>query len=82
MLVTPTGRVERAVRTFEVPAADDYLFLLEEIGPPRPAASVTVHLRGKIEPLYRPLMWLGHGLLLAGLGLLAYSLARGVPRRG
>jgi hypothetical protein len=62
-------------------AAGNYLLLLEEIGPPRPAASVTVHLRGKIEQLYPPLMWLGHGLLLVGLGLLAFSLARGVPRR-
>jgi hypothetical protein len=81
LLVSPTGRVHRTIRTFEVPAAGNYLLLLEEIGPPRPAASVTVHLRGKIEQLYPPLMWLGHGLLLVGLGLLAFSLARGVPRR-
>ncbi len=82
LLVNPTGRVDKTVRTFEVQAAGNYLFLLEEVGPPRPGASVTLHLRGEIEQQYRPLMWFGHGLLLMGLGLLAYSLARGVPRRG
>lgn len=81
LLVIPSGRVYRTIRTFEVPAAGNYLLLLEEVGPPRPAASITVHLRGRIEQLYRPLMWFGHGLLLVGLGLLAYSLARGVARR-
>jgi hypothetical protein len=82
LVLAPTARVDRTIRTFEVPAAGNYLFLLEEVGPPRPGASVTLHLRGRIEQLYQPLMWFGHGLLLVGLGLLAYSLARGVPRRG
>ncbi len=77
----PTGRVDVTVRTFEVQAPGNYLFLVEEVGPPRPGASVTVHLRGRIEKPVRPLMWFGYALSLAGLGLLAYSLAaRGLRR--
>jgi hypothetical protein len=76
-----SGRVERRVRTFEVPHAGDYLFLLEEVGPPRAAASVTVRLRGQIEQLVRPLIWFGYGLLLAGTGVFAYSLARSTQLR-
>jgi hypothetical protein len=70
------GRVNATVRTFEVPGPGTYLFLLEEIGGPDAGASVTVQLRGHIERLVRPLMWFGYALLLVGLGLLAYSLAR------
>jgi hypothetical protein len=81
LLIRPTGQVDIIVRTFEVQAAGNYLFLLEEVGPPHPDASVTVHLRGRIEQPVRSLMWFGHALLLVGLGLLAYSLtARGIRR--
>ena len=75
LLLRSTGRVDVTVRTFEVQAPGSYLFLLEEVGPPRPGASVTVHLRGRIERPVRALMWTGYALSLAGLGLLAYSLA-------
>jgi len=68
--------VSATVRTFEVPGPGTYLFLLEEIGAPRAGANVTVHLRGRVERLVRPLMWIGYALFLVGLGLLAYSLAR------
>jgi hypothetical protein len=81
LLLRPTGRVDMPVRTFEVQAPGNYLFLLEEVGPPRAAASVTVHLRGRIEKPVRPLMWFGYGLSLVGLGLLAYSLAARTTRR-
>ncbi len=74
--VRTAGRVSATVRTFEVPAPGTYLFLLEEIGAPRAGATVTVQLRGRIERLVRPLMWIGYALFLVGLGLLAYSLAR------
>jgi hypothetical protein len=81
----PTGRVDVTVRTFEVQAPGNYLFLVEEVGPPRAGASVTVHLRGRIEKPVRPLMWFGYALSLVGLGLAAYSLAargiRQLPRR-
>jgi hypothetical protein len=80
--VRPVGRVETAIRTFEVRAPGSYLFLLEEVGGPRPAANVTVHLRGRIEKAGRALMWTGYGLLLLGLGLLVHSLAVRVIRRG
>ena len=81
LLVRPTGRVDQTVRTFAVQLPGTYLFLLEEVGPPRTGASVTLHLRGRIEEPFRPLMWLGYGLVLAGLGLLVYSLVRGNIRR-
>ena len=76
LTLTAAGRVNATVRTFEVPGPGTYLFLLEEIGGPHAGASVTVQLRGHIERLVRPLMWFGYALFLAGLGLLAYSLAR------
>jgi hypothetical protein len=72
--VPQAGKPSVTLRSFEVPAPDAYIFLLEEVGPPRPAATVTVHLRGGIAPLFRPLMWFGVALLLAGLALLTYSL--------
>ena len=75
----PAGRVDVSVRTFEVQAPGNYLFFVEEVGPPRAGAGVTVHLRGRIEKPVRPLMWFGYALSLAGLGWLAYSLAaRGI----
>jgi hypothetical protein len=78
--VPAAGKASVRLRSFEVPAPDAYVFLLEEVGPPRPAATVTVHLRGKIEPLFRPLVWLGVALLIGGLALLTYSLASGARR--
>ena len=75
--VRPAGKVSVMLRTFEVPAPDTYVLLLEEVGPPHPGAVVTVRLRGKIESLFRPLAWLGVALLLGGLALLTYSLAPG-----
>lgn len=82
LTVRTAGRVNATVRTFEVPGPGNYLFLLEEIGAPHPGASVTVQLRGHIERLVRPLMWIGYALCLVGLGLFAYSLARGPHRAG
>jgi hypothetical protein len=81
LLLRPTGAVDMIVRTFEVQAPGSYLFLLEEVGPPRPGAAVTVHLRGRIEKPLRLLMWFGYALSLVGLGLLAYSLATGGVRQ-
>jgi hypothetical protein len=81
LMLRPTGRTDVTVRTFEVQAPGDYLFLLEEVGSRRAGASVTVHLRGRIEQPLRPLMWFGHALLLAGLGWLTYSLTARAIRR-
>jgi hypothetical protein len=72
----PSGAVTVPLRILTVETAGDYVLTIEEVGKrPHPAATVTVHLRGRIEELVRPLMWLGYGLFLVGLGLMAYALA-------
>jgi len=80
----PSGEVTVPLRILTVETAGNYLLTVEEVGnKPHPAATVTVHLRGRIDELVRPLMWLGYGLLLVGLGLMAYALAasgRGATR--
>jgi len=80
--VPMTGETTVPVRTFDVESPGTYLFLLEEVGTPRqPATQVTLGMRVELEKLYQPLMWFGYAVLLVGLALLAYALARG-GRRG
>ena len=53
----PTGRVDVTVRTFEVQAPGKLPVPRRGSRPAAPGASVTVHLRGRIERPVRALMW-------------------------
>ncbi len=73
------GTVSVPLRTLDIETAGAYLFILEEVGnKPHPEARIAVHLRGRIETVLRPLMGFGYALILIGLALAAYRVARGV----
>jgi hypothetical protein len=82
LAVAPGGSATLDVRTFEVFAPAEYLFLLEEVGKPTMEASaVSLEVWERAEPPLKPVVWCGFGLLLAGMGTAVYGLIALPSRR-
>jgi len=78
----PGGKTTLDVRTFEIFTPGDYLFLLEEVGKPASSVTaVTLEVWQRAELASRPVVWCGFGLLLAGMGIAAYTLIAPPARR-
>lgn len=76
----PGAKVRAESGRFEIYMPGSYVLLLEEpAGTPLPGATVTLELWEHVQRPIMPIVWTGFGLLLAGAGVLVYSLATGRP---
>lgn len=64
----PNQRWSELVATLDVPAAGDYMFVLEEVAPPElPLAGITIEVRRNVLRPNMDVVWAGVALLVAGV---------------